>query len=119
MHELVILDGPAGHLVNPLIHYNYDDWRQVLAKQRQYTTLAVRDALAAGQPVRPRHYVLQPLRAFRRRYLTLAGYRDGWLGLWLALILAYYELLFYVWLGRARRAARDGRAQQDVRQSAG
>lgn len=110
VHELVILDGPAGRLANPLVHYNYDDWRQVLAKQRRYTARAVRDALAAGQTVRPRNYLLQPLRAFYRRYLTLRGYRDGALGLWLALILAYYELLFYVWLGRARRPGRPPRA---------
>jgi glycosyltransferase involved in cell wall biosynthesis len=103
VHELVLLDGPAGHLSAPLIHYNYDDWRQFLAKQRRYTARAVRDALAAGVAIRPRNYILQPLRAFRRRYLTLGGYRDGPLGLWLALILAYYELLFYIWLGRARR----------------
>jgi hypothetical protein len=103
VHELVCLDGPAGHLVEPLIHFNYDNWRQVLAKQRRYTARAVGDALAAGQAVRPRNYLLQPLRAFLRRYLTLGGYRDGWLGLWLACMLAYYELLFYVWLGRARR----------------
>jgi glycosyltransferase involved in cell wall biosynthesis len=104
VHELVVLDGPAGRLAEPLIHYNYDNWRQVLAKQRRYTARAVRDALARGQPVRPRNYVLQPLRAFWRRYVTLGGYRDGWLGLWLALVMAYYDLLFYVWLGRARRA---------------
>lgn len=103
VHEVVILDGPAGHLRAPLIHHNYDDWRQVLAKQRRYTARAVRDALAADLPIRPRNYLLQPPRAFRRRYLTLHGYRDGWLGLWLALVLAYYELLFYIWLGRARR----------------
>jgi glycosyltransferase involved in cell wall biosynthesis len=103
VHELVLLDGPAGHLAAPLIHYNYDDWRQVLAKQRRYTARAVRDALAAGHGVRPRNYLLQPLRAFRRRYLALGGYRDGWLGLWLALVMAYYEWLYYVWLGRTRR----------------
>jgi glycosyltransferase involved in cell wall biosynthesis len=103
VHEIVILDGPAGHLAEPLIHHNYDDWRQVLAKQRRYTARAVRDALTAGVAVRPRNYLLQPLRAFCRRFVALHGYRDGWLGLWLALILAYYELLFYVWLDRARR----------------
>jgi hypothetical protein len=32
------------------------------------------------------------------------------MGLWLALILAYYELLFYVWLARARRAQRSPHA---------
>jgi hypothetical protein len=108
VHELVVLDGPTGHLTAPLIHYNYESWRQVLAKQRHYTARAVRDALAAGRVVRPRNYLLQPARAFWRRYLTLGGYRDGWLGLGLALVLAYYEFQFYVGLGRARRQRQRG-----------
>ena len=106
VHEVVVLAGLSGSLTAPLIHYNYDNWRQVLAKQRRYTARAMRDALESGQRVRPQNYALQPARELRRRYLSLAGYRDGWLGLWLAFIMAYYDLLFYVWLGRAQRRAR-------------
>ncbi len=36
VHEVVMLDGAAGHLRNVLVHYNYDDWPQFHAKQRRY-----------------------------------------------------------------------------------
>jgi hypothetical protein len=105
VHELVQLDGPAGRLAAPLIHHNYATWRQVLRKQHAYTRRAVGDALAAGQAVTPQNYVLQPARTFWRRFVRLRGYRDGWVGLALAVVLAAYELLFYLWLARARRQA--------------
>lgn len=110
VHEIVVLDGPAGHLREPLVHHNYDTWRQVLVKQHHYTTHAVADAHAAGVRPHPRNYALQPLRAFWRRFVSLRGYRDGLTGLALALLLAWYELLFYVWLGRAHRRDRHGPA---------
>ncbi len=38
----------------------------------------------------PHKFVRQPLREFWRRYVTLQGYRDGWLGAKLAGLLAFY-----------------------------
>lgn len=103
VHELVLLSGPAAQLTEPLIHLNYSSWQQVLTKQRRYTGLAVRDALANGHPaVKPRNYLLQPWRAFWRRWISLSGYRDGWVGLLMALILAGYEFEFYRQLGQAQ-----------------
>ncbi len=95
VHEVVLLDGKAGHLQHPLIHYNYDTWVQFHAKQRRYAAYEARALYEQG--VRPRHrsFVLQPLREFRRRYLTLAGYQDGTHGLRLSLYMAWYTLTTY------------------------
>ena len=38
----------------------------------------------------PHKFVTMPAREFRRRYLTLEGRRDGWTGLKLAALLAFY-----------------------------
>ena len=38
----------------------------------------------------PHKFIRQPLREFWRRYVTLQGYKDGWLGLKLAVLLAHY-----------------------------
>jgi hypothetical protein len=104
VHEIVRLDGRAEQLAAPLIHYNYATWREVLAKQHVYTRRAVADAYAAGLHPRARTYLMQPLRAWWRRFITLHGYRDGLVGLALAVILAAYELRYCIWLGRAWRA---------------
>jgi (heptosyl)LPS beta-1,4-glucosyltransferase len=90
VHEVVLLDGDAGTLRHPMIHYNYDDWRQFHAKQRRYALLEARILRERGVRPWPHKFLTQPFREFRRRYITLAGYKDGWVGLKLALLLAFY-----------------------------
>jgi len=43
-----------------------------------------------GVHPKPWTYMSQPLREFWRRYVTLRGYRDGFCGLLLCLLVAYY-----------------------------
>jgi len=90
VHEIVILDGPEGHLQEPLIHYNYATLSQFIAKQRQYTAYEADILYKKGARPRPWTYLLQPLREFWRRYLQYQGYKDGLHGLALCLLVAYY-----------------------------
>lgn len=108
VHELVILDGPAGYLVNPLIHYNYKTLAEFRARQQRYTDLDARLLWDAGQRARLHHLVLQPLREFRRRFFTWQGYRDGRYGLLLSGLMAYYEYVKYrkLWGLQRRRDIR-------------
>jgi glycosyltransferase involved in cell wall biosynthesis len=105
VHEVVQLDGPAGHLREPLVHYNYADLAQFRRKQARYAELEVETLAAQG--VRPRPYTpfLQPLREFRRRYVTLEGYKEGLLGLQLCGLLAWSTFTVYRELARHRAAA--------------
>lgn len=105
VHELVTLDGPAGYLRAPLVHYNYRDFRQFVAKQERYTEYAAQELYRQGVRPRARNYVLQPLRHFVWRFVTLKGYRDGLHGLRLSTLMAWYEFRKYVLLGRAWRRA--------------
>ena len=100
VHEVVQLEGEAGYMREPLIHYNYTSWTQFHRKQRQYAAYEARILAARGIRPRPHNFVLQPLREFWRRYVTLQGWRDGVGGLRLALLLAwYYGFMPYVYLG--------------------
>lgn len=96
VHEVVLLDGPEGHLQNALTHYNYATVQQFVRKQDQYAHLEARILVEQGIHPRPHNYVLQPLREFRRRYITLQGYKEGGHGLLLSVLLAYYTLVAYV-----------------------
>jgi (heptosyl)LPS beta-1,4-glucosyltransferase len=111
VHEVVLLDGPAGYLQHPLLHYNYATVGQFLVKQDRYAHYEARVLLRRGPCPRPHSLVLQPLREFARRYFTLQGYRDGLHGLLLSLLLGYYTFVAY-WRARriacARRAVVDG-----------
>ncbi|MCL5266009.1 MAG: glycosyltransferase family 2 protein [Chloroflexi bacterium] len=103
VHELVQLEGQAGYLRNPFVHYNYHSVGQFLAKQRVYTTFEATILHDRGIRPRPHNFILQPLRAFKRRYLDLQGYRDGGHGFLLATLLAYYEFVTYRKLQAMRR----------------
>jgi hypothetical protein len=98
VHEVVELDGTEGRLSEHLLHYNYDTWRQFHAKQRRYAAMEARILKERGISPRPHNFLLQPLREFRRRYLTLQGYRDGWLGFKLGVLLAYYYGFYPYWV---------------------
>ena len=101
VHELVIVDGASGNLDTPLVHYNYSSWGQFIRKQERYTDLAAQEMFEQGVRVKPQNYVLQPLRHFYWRFITLGGYHDGLHGLRLSLLLAFYEFQKYVRLSRA------------------
>ncbi len=106
VHELVLWQGTAGYLREPLIHYNYETLSQFRAKQIKYTHYEAQVWYAAGKRARWRGFVGQPLREFVRRYVVLQGWRDGGLGLWLSVLMAYYALVrqYMLWnLGREKK----------------
>ncbi|MBW7885486.1 MAG: glycosyltransferase family 2 protein, partial [Caldilineaceae bacterium] len=101
VHEIVAIDGPEGYLAQPLIHYNYLTWQQFHDKQQVYARYEARILAARGIRPRPHNFVLQPLRELYRRYITLQGWKDGWMGLKMALLLAwYYGFMPYLYLLR-------------------
>jgi glycosyltransferase involved in cell wall biosynthesis len=98
VHEIVTLRGPEGYLAAPLLHYNYATWPQFHAKQRAYAAYEARILAQRGIHPRPHNFVLQPLREFTRRFVTLQGWRDGGHGIRLALLLAWYYGFMPYWL---------------------
>lgn len=95
VHELVLLDGAEGTLAQHFIHYNYHDLGQFVAKQRRYSAYDARILYESGIRPKSQNDVLQPWRQFWWRFVTLKGYRDGWHGLRLSLMMAWYEFRKY------------------------
>ncbi len=100
VHEIVLLDGEAGYLKTPLEHFNYDSWSEFYEKQRKYMAYEAGIMFKQGIRPKPRNFILQPLREFRRRYFLLKGWKDGLHGLRLSLLMAYYTFVMYVYLRR-------------------
>ncbi len=98
VHEIVDVGGREGHLRQPLIHYNYHDWAQFHRKQWVYAMYEAKILAERGIRPRPHNFILQPLREFRRRFVTLQGWRDGAQGLRLAVLLAWYYGFIPYWL---------------------
>lgn len=95
VHEVVILDGDEGKLENPLIHYNYRDFAHFVSKQQRYVAYDAQILFEQGIHPKFRNFILQPLRQFYWRFITLNGYRDGLHGLRLSVIMAWYEFRKY------------------------
>lgn len=95
VHEVVQLAGRAERLQAHFLHYNIDTLPEFWAKQRRYARLEAEMLAEQGVRARPRHLLTQPLREFYRRYVELAGWRDGWLGLFLCAAMGYYRFHTY------------------------
>ncbi len=105
VHEIAVADGPEGHLENSLIHYNYDDLADFRARQERYNSIDAGILLEEG--VHPHIYTpySQAVRQFWWRFVTLRGIQDGLHGLWLSLLMGYYEMKKYRLLAKLRQAA--------------
>jgi len=95
VHELVELDGTVGHLTTPLVHLNYETVDEFIVKQKDYARYDAGQLYAAGQRAKPQNFVLQPLRQFWWRFVTLAGWKEGWHGLRLSALMGYFEFEKY------------------------
>src|SRR5690606_16587330 len=69
VHEIVELEGEAGYLSEPLIHYNYSQWRDFYRKQPSYALYEAQILRERGIKPRPHNFILQPMREFWRRYV--------------------------------------------------
>ncbi len=95
VHEVVVLEGEAGYLKNPFIHYNYETLKQFTEKQRRYLAYDVSILQENETPTRFYTPYTQAVRHFLWRFFTLSGWRDGVYGLSLSLLMGAYEWAKY------------------------
>jgi glycosyltransferase involved in cell wall biosynthesis len=114
VHEIAVVDGSQGYLDNHLVHYNYDDLADFVARQERYTDTEVGILYRDG--LRPRLYTpySQALRHFWWRFVTLKGFRDGLHGLRLSTLMAYYEAVKYRKLARLWRIGEKDPSSSDA-----
>ena len=107
VHEIIVPDGPTGYLTSPLIHHNYADLADFVARQEIYSDIDAGILFQEG--IRPHFYTpySQAARHFWWRFVTLRGTRDGVHGLWLSLLMAHYEAIKYRKLAQLWRRARE------------
>lgn len=100
VHEMVQLHGETEYLTEHIIHYNYDSVYQFL--QKLGTIYAPNEA----QQLMKKGYVFNwkdafrfPLSEFINRFFAREGYKDGFHGLMLSLLMGFYHLVVfsYVW----------------------
>lgn len=109
VHEVPDVDGSIGVIDAPLVHHSYRTIGEFRRRQRRYARMQARSLYQAGVRRRRTAVVAQPLRELRRRLVEYHGYRDGWVGVQLALFMAEYEWRLQRGLARCwRRGAPSG-----------
>ncbi|MBI1279325.1 MAG: glycosyltransferase [Anaerolineaceae bacterium] len=98
VHELVVLDGAEGTLHQHFIHLNYETVQQFHTKQKRYSAYDANILYQQGIHPKPQNFILQPVRQFWWRFVTLKGYQDGWHGFRLSALMGWYEFRKYIYL---------------------
>jgi len=96
IHERISVQGGVGHLKNSLVHYNYDSIDGFLDRLNRYTTFEADQLTDGGYKLRQEDFITRPVQEFLRRFFSLKGYRDGFHGLALSLLMAFYTLVIYL-----------------------
>jgi len=93
VHESVKLEGRIGYCKSDLLHYTYRDITHYLEKMNQYSSLAACQMLDEGKKINHSTIFFRPSWAWLKIYFLRRGFLDGWPGLVISIISA-----FYVWL---------------------
>ena len=94
VHETMqVAAGKTGDLQARLLHYTAENIEEFVAKQNNYSTLAARQAKAAGKRCGFLFTLLHAPLRFLQLYLLRGGFRDGYPGLMVCGIMAYYTFL--------------------------
>jgi glycosyltransferase involved in cell wall biosynthesis len=84
VHETVLLNGKAGKLSSPLLHYSYRNTDDVERKIEQYAAAAARQMYDRGRTATALDAPLRAGWAFARTYLLRLGFLDGAAGFGIA-----------------------------------
>lgn len=95
VHEKLDPDGDSGVIQKPLLHYSYQGFEDYIDRQNRYSTLYAEEKARAGWKANWTHLYLRPPLVFFKNFIVRQGFREGFLGMFLALSAAFYTYLKY------------------------
>ena len=105
VHERLLPSGQVAKLENPMLHYSFMNYSQVLQKIDRYSTASAEQAFAQGKTSTPLKAVLHGAWSFFRTYFLRAGFLDGPQGFTLAMSNAQGTYYRYIKLWHLIREA--------------
>jgi glycosyltransferase involved in cell wall biosynthesis len=107
LHAHMTVAGTVGELKSPIVHYSYKDMDDVLEKLSRYSRGAAQDLQARGGSSTLGKALFKGFWSFIRTYFLRQGFRDGRMGLALAIYnshTTYYKYL-RLWMNERIAAA--------------
>ena len=95
VHERLEVDGPIGRLHSDLLHDIAESIDRQIAKISSYSEAFLRDALAQGRGAGWLDLAARPVWRFVRSYFLRLGFLDGWQGVYIAWMTAFYTATRY------------------------
>jgi glycosyltransferase involved in cell wall biosynthesis len=95
VHEAVKAEGRVGHFQGNLLHFTCESLTEHLKTLDRYTTLAAEELVANKVKVPLRRLILDPAWTFTKTYFFDRGFLDGFEGLAIAQMAAFYVFLKY------------------------
>ena len=84
VHEKLMPEENAGSLKEALLHYSYTDCEDYIRRQDRYSTLYAKEKIADGFRANWTHLYLRPPLNFFKNFFLKQGFREGYLGFFLA-----------------------------------
>ena len=95
VHESVVVDGRVGHLNANILHFTCSSFSEHLRTLDRYTTLAAEQLVSQKAEIGWKELALDPAWTFFRTYVVQRGFLDGYEGLAIAYMAAFYNFLKY------------------------
>jgi len=106
-HDKLIVSGPVGRLLADLRHHNAETIDRQIAKISSYSEDFLRDANLRHRSCRGVDLAFRPLWRLVRSYLLRLGFLDGWQGLYIAWMTAFYTATRYAKIRAAQEQSAD------------
>jgi glycosyltransferase involved in cell wall biosynthesis len=95
VHPQAYMPDPRGTLKNDILHYTYRDFTDAVAKLDRQTDLEARKWFRESRKVGAFSIVRKTVDRFWKAYVSKQGYKDGVIGLFLAVNSGLYQFLSY------------------------
>lgn len=96
VHEELTMEGKMGELKNPLVHNNFENVSQFLHKH--FITYAPNEAeqlIKKGYVFNWQDAIRFPVSEFLSRFFARKGYKDGFHGLILSMLMSFYRFIIF------------------------
>ncbi len=96
VHERLVFKGKTRKLKGEILHYSYTSFSQHLERTIRYARLWAEKE--RGRRITPLHILLGPPLSFLKVFVLKKGFLEGWRGIIISSMAAFYTFLKYVFL---------------------
>ena len=96
VHEEVVADGLVGELKHAKIHYQTKSIGDFIRTNNTYAALKAKEMYGSGVRFSVLRFFWDPLFEFSVRFVYKKGFLDGWRGLVLSLLMAFYQMEIWI-----------------------